>query len=209
MMEVSLANLSIYIGGFCLFAWLVLGAMLMYGKVAPSSLTQEYVLLALLVGLMVIFIPSFFGAVINTTRSIPVGLYWRVRAQPQIGAYVLVCPPSNEVFDAALERGYISSGWCPDGYGLLMKRVAALAGDVVSVQGDGVRVNGELLPLSALRAADPAGRPLPQYAAERYTLAEDEVLLMGDENPLSFDGRYFGPIDRKQIVDVIRPIFTW
>lgn len=32
---------------------------------------------------------------------------------------------------------------------------------------------------------------------------------MSENNNLSFDGRYFGPLDRMQIKSVIRPIFTW
>lgn len=148
------------------------------------------------------------GARVNTSPSVPLGLYWTSKAAVEQGAYVLVCPPSSGVFDAARTRGYIGAGFCAGGYGRVMKRVAALAGDEVAVSDDGVRVNGALLPLSAPVAADPAGRPMPHYAIARYTLADDEVFLMG-ETALSFDGRYTGPIDRAQIVDVIRPVFTW
>lgn len=149
------------------------------------------------------------GARINTSPSVPVGLYWASRAPVEQGAYVLVCPPPSGVFDAARTRGYIGAGFCAGGYGRLMKRVAATAGDAVSVSDEGVRVNGALLPLSAPRTADRAGRPMPQYVAEPHTLTANEVLLMGEGNPKSFDARYFGPIDRAQIVGVVRPIFTW
>ena len=79
----------------------------------------------------------------------------------------------------------------------------------VAVADDGVRVNGELLPLSAPIKADKAGRPLPRYQSNSYTLGNSEVLLMSDVSATSFDGRYFGPINRSQIKTVIRPVITW
>jgi conjugative transfer signal peptidase TraF len=149
------------------------------------------------------------GARVNTTKSIPLGLYWTSSAPVEKGAYVLFCPPPLGVFNEAKERGYISGGFCPGGYCYMMKRVLGAEGDVVSVDDDGVRVNGELLPFSAPRKADPAGRPLPRYQAATYTLGNAEVLLMSDVSETSFDARYFGPLNRSQIRTVIRPVITW
>ena len=73
------------------------------------------------------------GARINATKSIPLGLYWTSRAAVEKGAYVLFCPPQVPVFDVAKERGYLGAGFCPGGYGYLMKRVLATKGDVVAV----------------------------------------------------------------------------
>ena len=49
---------------------------------------------------------------------------------------------------------------------------------------------------------------MPHYETD-CTLKDNQVLLMSDYNPLSFDGRYFGPINRAQIRSVIRPVLTW
>lgn len=149
------------------------------------------------------------GARINTTRSIPVGLYWTSSAPVEKGAYVLFCPPKLGVFDDAKERGYIGAGFCPGDYGYMMKRVLAAEDDVVSVADNGVRVNGELLPHSRPIQADKAGRPLPRFQADSYTLGNAELLLMSDVIDTSFDGRYFGFITRSQIKTVIRPVITW
>lgn len=149
------------------------------------------------------------GARINTTKSIPVGLYWTSSAPAEKGAYVFFCPPQAGVFADAKERGYIAPGFCPGGYGYMMKRVLAAKGDVISVADDGVRVNGELLPFSEPRKSDLAGRPLPRFQVDHYTLGAAEVLLMSDVSATSFDGRYFGPVNRSQIQAVIRPVFTW
>ncbi len=89
-----------------------------------------------------------------------------------------------------------------------MKKILAVQGDVVAIGTDGVRVNSQLLPLSIPIKADGAGRPLPEYKGS-WVLDSAEVLVMSDSNSVSFDGRYFGPIQRSQIEGVIRPIFTW
>ena len=112
------------------------------------------------------------GARVNTTKSIPVGLYWTSSAPVEKGAYVLFCPPQLGVFDDAKERGYIGAGFCQGGYGYMMKRVLAAKDDTVLVADDGVRVNGELLPFSAPRTADAAGRPMPRFQSDRYTLGK-------------------------------------
>ena len=149
------------------------------------------------------------GARVNTTKSIPVGLYWTSSAPVEKGAYVLFCPPQLGVFDDAKERGYIGAGFCPGDYGYMMKRVLAAKNDAITIADEGVRVNGELLPHSAPIQADRNGRPLPRFPAERFTLGGSELLLMSDVSGTSFDGRYFGPIHRSQIKGVIRGVFTW
>ena len=148
------------------------------------------------------------GARINTTASIPVGLYWQSSRPVAVGEYVLFCPPQRADFQEALERNYIGGGMCPGGFGYLMKRVLAAKGDRISLRLDGVRVNGQLLPFSAPKPADAGGRPLPQPLVTEYHLGETEVLLMGPTSR-SFDGRYYGPIDRSQIKTVISPVLTW
>jgi conjugative transfer signal peptidase TraF len=149
------------------------------------------------------------GARVNTSKSIRLGVYWTSDRPVQKGEYVLLCPPQIGVIEEARRRGYLAAGFCPGGYGYLMKQVAAAEGDLVTVADDGVRVNGRLLPFSAPLAKDAAGRPLPRYQASRYVLGASEVLLMSDVSPTSFDGRYFGPTGRAQIRSVIVPVLTW
>lgn len=149
------------------------------------------------------------GARVNTTKSIPVGLYWSSSGAIAKGTYVMFCPPPIGVFDDAKKRGYIGSGFCPGGYGYLMKKVLAAKGDAVMVADDGVRVNGKLLHLSAPVKADKAGRPLPRYPFNHYELVNSELLLMSDVSGTSFDARYFGPINVTQIKTVIVPVMTW
>jgi conjugative transfer signal peptidase TraF len=148
------------------------------------------------------------GIRLNTTPSIPVGIYRLTNDPLTKGAYVYFCPPPTSVFDMAKDRGYLSAGFCPGGYGHLMKKILATQKDGVAIKKDGVQVNGRMLPLSAPFQADGAGLPLPDYKSS-WVLESDEFLLMSDSNSGSFDGRYFGSINRQQIEGVLRPIFTW
>lgn len=148
------------------------------------------------------------GARINSTKSLARGLYWRVSAPIERGAYVRFCPPDRDVFREARRRHYVPAGFCPGGLAFMMKRIAAMPGDVVTVDEAGVIVNGERLPFSAPRAMDSNGRPLPRWNAHDYTLRAGELLLMTDMSVDSFDARYFGPLAQSQVVDVVRPVMT-
>ncbi|EGQ8484964.1 conjugative transfer signal peptidase TraF [Vibrio diabolicus] len=151
----------------------------------------------------------YTGVRINTTKSIPLGLYWTSDAPIEKGAYVLFCPPDTDVFATAKERTYIGGGFCPGGYGYMMKRILAAKGDTVKITDDGVLVNGELLDYSKLKTTDLGGRELPQYRSTQYTLGDSELLLMSDVSGNSFDARYFGPVNSSQVETVIRPVFVW
>jgi conjugative transfer signal peptidase TraF len=149
------------------------------------------------------------GIYYNNTPSFPVGFYKIVDEPVGKGAYVSFCPPQDEVFDMAMARHTISTGNCPGGYGMLLKRVFAVAGDSVSIGVAGIKVNGELLPNSAQIRADIDGHEMPQYRLGEKMLGDSEYLLMSDVNPNSFDARYFGLIAHAQIQHVVEPVFTW
>ncbi|MCB1984057.1 MAG: conjugative transfer signal peptidase TraF [Burkholderiales bacterium] len=166
-------------------------------------------LLTLSIGLFVLSIVLRFGGFyINTTPSLPVGLYRIVDEPVSKDAYVAFCPPQSDVFDWAIARGYINPGDCPGGYGQLLKRVHAVAGDTVLIDETGITVNGQLLPNSIPIRADVYSAALPQYRFNAV-LNESECLLLSDLNPHSFDARYFGVIGREQIVHVVRPVITF
>ncbi|WP_417519316.1 conjugative transfer signal peptidase TraF [Marinobacter sp.] len=176
-----------------------------------NTLSRFYVGVAI-VGISILSLAAISyaaGARVNTTRSIPVGLYWTTDAKLEKGAYVFFCPPDVSAFVTAKERNYISGGFCPGDYGYMMKRILAAKGDVVTITDSGVSVNGELLPHSKPIQADLDGRKLPRYQSNQYTLGSSELLLMSDVSDTSFDGRYFGPVSRSQVKSVIRPVIIW
>lgn len=146
--------------------------------------------------------------IINTTPSLPLGLYRAVNAPLARGAYVKFCPPQSPAFEEARRRGYLGPGFCPGGYAFMIKRMAAGPGDQVAVAHEGVIVNGRLLAMSAPMRADGAGRLMPSFTQDRV-LTGSELLLMSDVSRVSFDARYFGPLDRAQVRAVVEPVFTW
>ena len=149
------------------------------------------------------------GARANTTKSIPLGLYWTSSKPFAKGDYVLFCPPQVGVIAEAKRRGYLTSGFCPGDYGYMMKKILAATDDAVAITDAGVYVNGILLSLSAPLDFDSAGRPLPRFQSINFIIGASEVLLMSDVSGTSFDGRYFGPVNRSQIKTVIVPVLTW
>jgi conjugative transfer signal peptidase TraF len=171
---------------------------------------------------IIVFTLSFMGAFviaydlgyrINRTNSLPRGIYRVIDKQPERGDIVSFWPDGSEPFRIARERHYIIPGRYLNrgdgGYDALMKKLMALPGDVVSVTDDGVFVNGELIPNSKPFERDNLGDPLPVFRLHDYTLRENEVLFISDHLPRSYDARYFGVQDKKQILDVLTPVYTW
>lgn len=129
--------------------------------------------------------------VYNASASAPIGLYRVLRPSPLTpGALVLARTPAS-VKDLAAERGYLPRT-VP-----LVKRVAAVSGDCVCGEGAELKINGRLVarPLKA----DRLGRPLSPWRGCRR-LAASEVLLLMPSVRSSFDGRYFGPTQKHDII---------
>lgn len=153
---------------------------------------------------------AYYGGLrINTTESMPVGL-WLVTAGGAIerGLVVSVCPAPGAVMDMAKERGYVPPGVCPGRYEPLIKPVAAVAGDLVTVSTEGVAVNGVAVPNTRQALADGAGRPMPRIAPGEYHVTSGSVWILSSYNAASFDSRYFGPLPVTNIEGVARPLFT-
>ena len=137
-----------------------------------------------LVALVVIaFVASsiLFGhrLIVNRTHSLPVGLYYLSDVPIKKGSIVLFKPDqSTPLQQLGINRGY-EARKLP-----LLKRVVALAGDVVSVPSSGVSINGQLLPNSAPLLDDEAGRPLAMAQLDRFRLGTDQAFLMGVTRPL-------------------------
>ena len=145
------------------------------------------------------------GFRINTTKSIPKGVYRIVNHPPKTGDYILFCPPEKALFHEALQRGYLNAGFCQGGTGVMMKKIAGESGDRIRINAQGVWINGKKWSQSKPLEKDGARRSLPTIFIEYRTLKQDEYLLMG-EHPASFDGRYFGVIQKDSSFKTIQPI---
>ena len=134
------------------------------------------------VGLLMVMASCFF--VVNTTGSFPLGIYMKTYGPVHWGDIVLVCPEDNEVNRYGRDHGLISYGVCLHRYGYLIKRVNGLSlRNSSRQQGIPSRVDGSVE-------------------------LHEEALVMS-EHPLSFDGRYFGPVSADALCTPLKPLITW
>lgn len=168
---------------------------------------MRWVGLVALGGVLVALAGAGAGLRVNTSASMPIGLY-RVREDVPIirGEMVVACPTADAVFIAA-ERGWIGAGSCPTGLEPLIKTIVAVAGDSIDVTSEGLRVNGRPLADSAQLLTDSAGRAMPSIPLGHYTVPTGAVWLMG-QGSRSFDSRYFGAVPVGELIDTAMPLVT-
>ncbi len=124
----------------------------------------------------------------NPSASLEPGFYIWVDAQIERGAVVTI--PVRAVDLAYVEAGHVKAAG-----DRFLKRVAALPGDRVCSENGQIMIND--VRVAAVSQMDSAGIALPQWSGCK-TLKEGEVFLLGDD-PLSFDGRYWGVISAADI----------
>lgn len=118
----------------------------------------------------------------NASASSAVGLYSVTSAKPlRVGDMAIAWAPPS-VRRLADSRSYLPFK-VP-----LVKRVAAVRGDMVCAHDQQIFVNARLV--AVRRRIDPSGRPMPWWSGCRR-LKPGELFLLSS-GPLAFDGRYFG-----------------
>ncbi len=145
----------------------------------------------------------------NDTESMPAGI-WRVTAAADTrrGDVVTICAPDVPSIRQARERGYIGPGICANGAEPLVKPVAAVPGDLVTVAREGVAVNGEPVERTAQLEQDGAGRPLHGMAPGSYRVAPGQVWLLSGYDTRSFDSRYFGAVPVANVLGRTWPVWV-
>lgn len=152
-----------------------------------------------------------FGIRVNTSASLPTGLWLEKRVPPgalKRGVVITLCPSDTSAFRLARDRGYIGAGWCPHEYEPLLKPVVATAGDEVSLTAAGIDVNGVHLPNSVSLKYDSARRPMPGISFGKYTVLPGTVWVISSYNSGSFDSRYFGPVSISNIRSLAIPLWV-
>lgn len=142
--------------------------------------------------------------VVNTTKSFPPGIYRKTHEKPEKGHLVLFCPPKLDVFAEARQRKFLGPGLCPSGTDSMIKKIVAIHGDHVRISSDGVSINGAMQEHSEPKITMLHGISMPH----EKTLTAREVLLLSP-HPLSFDGRYFGTLQKDVIETTLEPFWLW
>ena len=125
----------------------------------------------------------------NASESAPVGFYWIDHEPVSRGDYVYVRVP-RRFQKLVIERGYLPPN-VP-----LLKRVVGLNGDRICRDGTEISVNRTVV--ATAKRHDGLGRKMPDWHG-CHIITERTVFLL-QEHPRSFDGRYFGPVDRRLIL---------
>ena len=125
----------------------------------------------------------------NLSPSVPVGLYRLTAGLPAKDALAVIHLP--EPFNTlASTRRYLPAG------ALLIKRVAAGAGDLVCRHGALVTINGRAV--VGARPVDLAGQPLPRWGG-CLSLGMTQIFVLSSY-PTSFDSRYIGAVNRRNVL---------
>ena len=153
------------------------------------------------------------GYRLNTSHSYPPGLYQLSHhaSQYKKGDLVLFCPPNNDAIATAIARGYLDAGRCKSGSVPIIKRIAAMAHDTVTLNGF-IHVNGNTLTHTTVLTEDSEHRPLTPFTLKgqhHFTVPPGTAFMYSDYAPeTSFDSRYFGLVAIRDIQGTIKPIWT-
>jgi len=164
----------------------------------------------LLIGCILLLAASYAGGIrLNLTKSLPRGIYYSKKISGDLyqhrGKYVSVCVnPRNPVIQKAKEWHVIHAGYCPGHLMPFLKKLVGLPGDTISIDHDGVSINGQRLKNSRLKSNFFELFIHPGY---RRTLQPDEYWVMSNYSPNSLDSRYFGPVNRSAILTISKPLY--
>lgn len=140
---------------------------------------------------------------LNTTASLPKGLYVRSFETPRVGSIVwFPLPAALQAYVADIPGA--AQWFAQPGNGLL-KPVVGGAGDTICRGAEGrFSVNGRAL--AQAPAVGPGGRPLPDWQGCR-TLQDGELAVFAPLLPDSLDSRLYGPV-AAVTARVYRPLWT-
>ena len=124
---------------------------------------------------------------LNTTASLPLGLYRRIHTTPRPGVLIAFREPLSR--PAEHRR-------------LFLKPVLAGRGQHVCADGARVTVDGRTV--APVLPEDSHGRPLTSWG-HCLTLAGGELFVLSTYSPRSYDSRYYGPIPTAEVVGAYAP----
>ncbi len=138
--------------------------------------------------------------VFQITGSMPRGIY--IIATPQKidrGQTIIFSLPQSI-------RGMIEDRqWVPPNVSMLMKDVYGVPDDMILVNDKGLSINGEHL--GSVKKYDNQGLPLAQQNRDMEYRLKDAEYFAACPSDNSYDSRYFGPVHRKHIKGVVRPLW--
>ncbi len=113
---------------------------------------------------------------------------------------VVVFEVPESVRDLVYERGYLKHNE------YLMKKVKAKSGDYACVKGEYTYIKGEILARNM--NYDSAGREMPKsdFCGD---IGDRKLFVAIEDIDQSFDSRYFGLIDEKDVIGIAKPLLIF
>lgn len=145
---------------------------------------------------------------INLTSSVKKGVY-KVYSTECLKKddYIALCL-NEKNSDSIFKKSYIKKGHdCYGRYESLLKKIIAIPNDEIEINKNFILVNGHKTNLTILEM-DRNNKPIPK---NNYTnkFKLNGYWVIGDNNPNSFDSRYFGEISKKQILYKAVPLLLF
>ncbi len=131
----------------------------------------------------------------NASASVPIGWYVVAKRQPMIGEIAMI-KPVDWVQLYASSRGYLPQNvW-------LLKPIFAVHPSTICRYGSYVFVDGKYV--AKVKIVDKLHRRLPVWKG-CIALSSTQYFVLGKHRD-SFDSRYFGPIEKRQVVGTAFPL---
>lgn len=177
-----------------------IGETIRFDWARRSRRRRRVFMAAMLIGALgvTIVIPLRPWLVWNVSASAPIGLYGVTPPHDIMTSDMVIARVPKGLRSLAAGRRYIPAK-VP-----LVKRVAAGPGDTVCAAGSKIVIDGRLR--AERRPMDGRGRFMPWWQG-CMTLRDGAVFLL-NADPASFDGRYFGPSDRSDIIGRAHLLWT-
>lgn len=148
---------------------------------------------------------------INKTLSLPTGIYHISRDKNiKRNDIVVFCPPYNDYLKFAEKQGY----WnglkleCNNTTPKYMKKVVGIPNDEIIINLSGVYINK-----TRITNSEPNHQILSDKIFQNYLkhikLKNNEYFLMSDYNQLSYDSRYFGIVNKGDILYKVIPFIIY
>ena len=168
-----------------------------------ASEANEWKKKRLIAGALVILFVLFINFApkliyVNTTRSLPLGLYLAIPGKNLRYGDIVVYDPPQKVRELIRERKYGSE----DAH--FLKHIGGMPGDIYGVAEDKFIAHGELK--GTVQRQDNAGNPMPVMDG-LHIVPEGEFLPIGEKTN-SLDGRYMGTVPIDSIITRVVPIAT-
>jgi conjugative transfer signal peptidase TraF len=114
----------------------------------------------------------------------------------------------NMIMSRAMDAGILKLGSCENGMQPLLKTVAAIPGDIVTVGNDGIAVNCKPIDNTGRIRFDHDGIPIPMIDEGVFLVERGRVWLISNYHKRSYDSRYFGAVSVNDIVGMAVPVLT-